>query len=189
MIKINFKWVLALLLFWVVNSACGVEYGTDFLESGNPGGWSESLKTFDEVWTVSSGDTFFYVDIWINNLPEELITAGFMITYDPSQMEILGTDVYDGTVLSGPWDSDMTNKLPNPSGQPGTYMVIVGNLGAISPDSGGDIPIARIKVVCNLSGDASITLRPIEHFDTVVGNSSTVYDSDITPHIVNIYPD
>jgi hypothetical protein len=171
---------------WMITPSFGVEYGADFLEPGNPGGWSESLKTFDEEWTTSPGDTV-YVDIWINDVPEKLITSGFMLTYDSSQMEILGADVYDGTVLTGSWDSDMTNKVANPSG-PGTYMVIVGNLSGVLPDASRDIPIARIKVVCGLSGDASMTLKTVTNFDTVVGNSAKVYDFEITPNTIIISP-
>jgi hypothetical protein len=183
--KFTFICVFSLIMTWMIKPVFGVEYGTDFLELGNPGGWSESKKTYDEVWTAQPNE-IVYVDIWIKNLPEKLITAGFMITSDQSQVNILSADVYDGTDLTGPWDSDMTNKVAHPSGA-NAYTIIVGNLGSVSPDSGGDIPIARIKVGCNVSDNASMTIRPIDNFDTVVGNSSTVYDSEIDPHTVTIY--
>lgn len=120
------------------------------------------------------------VDIRLSDVPEKLITSGFMLTYDPSQMEILGADVYDGSALSGPWDSDMTNKVANPSG-PGTYMVIVGNLGSVTPDGNSAINIARLHVNCTGNCDGTFTVTPVPNFDTNVGNSSTVYDGKMPP--------
>ncbi|RPI33121.1 MAG: HEAT repeat domain-containing protein [Nitrospiraceae bacterium] len=118
------------------------------------------------------------VDIRLSDVPEKLITSGFMIRYDPSQMNITGADVYDGSSLSGPWDSEMTNKVPNPSG-PGTYMVIVGNLGSVAPDQNDTINIARLYGSC--TGNCEFTIAPVPDFDTSVGNSSTVYDSKMGP--------
>ena len=118
------------------------------------------------------------VDIRLSDVPEKLITSGFMIQYDPSQMNITGADVYDGSSLSGPWDSDMTNKVPNPSG-PGTYMVIVGNLGSVAPDQNDTINIARLYGSC--TGNCEFTITPVPNFDTSVGNSSTVYDGKMGP--------
>ena len=125
------------------------------------------------------------VDIRLSDVPEKLITSGFMLTYDPSKMEILGADVYDGSVLSGPWDSDMTNKVANPSG-PGTYMVIVGNLGSVTPDDSSNINIARLRVNCTGSCDGSFTVTPVPNFDTMVGNSSTIYDSKMPPSVFRL---
>ena len=176
--------VFTLFMCCAVSAAFGVEYGADFLETGNPGGWSESLKTFDDVWTVSPGRTV-NMDIWINDLPEELITAGFQMEYDASLVSVSGCDVYDGS-LPGPWDGDMTTIVKNPSGT-SKYVVIVGNLGCVQPDTGGDIPIARIKFEGTSPGDAEFTFRPIEGFDSVVGgDSTTVFDSQIAPHIISI---
>ena len=79
--------VFTLFMCCMVSAAFGVEYGADFLETGNPGGWSESLKTFDEAWTVSPGRQV-NVDIWIKDLPEELITAGFQMEYDSSLLAV-----------------------------------------------------------------------------------------------------
>jgi len=118
------------------------------------------------------------VDIRLSDVPEKLITSGFMISYNPSQMNITNADVYDGSALSGPWDSDMTNKVPNPSG-PGTYMVIVGNLGSVEPDQNSNINIARLYGTC--TGNCEFTISPVPNFDTSVGNSSTVYDQKMTP--------
>ena len=121
------------------------------------------------------------VDIRLSDVPEKLLTSGFMLTYDPSQMEIIGADVYDGTALTGPWDSDMTNTVANPAGQLGKYMVIVGNLGSVAPDENGNINIARLRINCTGNCDGTFTVTPVPDFDTSVGNSSTVYDKKMPP--------
>ena len=121
------------------------------------------------------------VDIRLSDVPEKLITSGFMIRYDPSQMNITGADVYDGSSLSGPWDSDMTNTVANPAGQLGKYMVIVGNLGSVAPDENGNINIARLRINCTGNCDGTFTVTPVPDFDTSVGNSSTVYDKKMPP--------
>ena len=46
-------------------------YCKDFLEGGNPGGWTASLQTYDDEWTLGVGEEID-VDIWINDLPEAL---------------------------------------------------------------------------------------------------------------------
>jgi hypothetical protein len=79
----------------------------------------------------------------------------------------------------------MTTIVENPSGT-SKYVVIVGNLGCVQPDTGGDIPIARIKFEGTSPGDAAVTFRPIEGFDTVVGNSAKVYDSEIAPGTITL---
>jgi hypothetical protein len=182
--NISLKCVLTLILTLNVSLVFGIEYGTDFLEPGNPGGMSVSLKTFDEGWTVNCGTTFD-ADIWLIDVPEKLITAGFLIDFDESKISVVSAEVYDGS-LPGPWDADMTNKVPNPSG-PGTYMVIVGNLSSALPDAGDDIPIARIRFACTSTGDAAVTFTTVSDFDTVVGNSSTVYDNQIASKTVIIF--
>ena len=61
------------LITW---SAFAANYNADYLEDGNTGGWETSLKTFDEIITTVSGETFF-VDIWMRagslpiHLPED----------------------------------------------------------------------------------------------------------------------
>ena len=120
------------------------------------------------------------VDVRLSDVPEKLITGGFVINYDPAQMSILGADAYDGTGLTGPWDSAMTNKVANSSG-PGTYMVIVGNLASVAPDENSTINIARLHINCTGNCDAPITITPVPGFDTLVGNSSTVYDGKMPP--------
>ena len=48
--KISAICILLLIVGLVPNPAFAIEYCKDFLESGNPGGWTESLKTFDDEW-------------------------------------------------------------------------------------------------------------------------------------------
>ena len=71
----------------MVSPCFAIEYCKDFLESGNSGGWSASLKTFDDEWTMGVGDEVS-VDIWINDVPEVLVAAGFYLTYDPSLVTV-----------------------------------------------------------------------------------------------------
>ena len=117
------------------------------------------------------------VDIRVTDVPEKLLGGGFIISYDPSQLSIAGVDVYDGSALSGPWDKEMTSKVPNPKDMPGTYMVVVGNLSSVAPDENSTINIARARFNQTGSGDPQITISPIPEYDGFVGDSATVYDS------------
>lgn len=125
------------------------------------------------------------VDIRLTDVPEKLITGGFMINYDASQMKIVGVDVYDGSGLTGPWDSQMTNKVENPNG-PGTFMVVVGNLASVAPDENSNINMARARFQCTGSCDSAVSLTPVSGFDTIVGNSSNVYDSKMPQFTIPI---
>jgi hypothetical protein len=156
-------------------------YRIDVLEQGNPGGWEESLKTFDDETTIAQSETIA-MDIWLQEVPEPLITAGFWIAFDSSQMNIISTDVY-----SEPWDPGMSQTVVNPQG-PGSYMVTVGNLSSASPDTEGDIIVANVLFQCTSSDDVTITLTTIPNFDTVVGDSAEVYDAEIASHTVALYP-
>ena len=84
--------IFSLLLGFLSSPAYAIQYCKDFLENGNPGGLS-SLKTFDDELNVFS-DKEPEIDIWINDVPEPLITAGFWITYDPAFLGILDVQVF-----------------------------------------------------------------------------------------------
>jgi len=88
-------------------------------------------------------------------------------------------------LLSGPWDNEMSRKVANPDG-PGTYMVIVGNLGCVAPDENNSINIARLRVNCTGSCDGTFTVTPVPSFATMVGNSSTVYDDKMPPSVFRL---
>ncbi len=156
-------------------------YRIDVLEQGNPGGWEESLKTFDDETTIAQSETVG-MDIWLGDVAEPLITAGFWMEFDASQMDIISTDVY-----SQPWDSGMSQTVENPQG-PGSYMVTLGNLSSASPDGEDDIILAKVMFQCTSFDDVTVTLATIPNFDTVVGDSTGVYDSEIAPHTINFYP-
>ena len=181
--NLTFIALLALTAGLMGSPAFGVEYGTDFLEPGNPGGVSGSLKTFDDEWTLETGETVD-VDIWISELPEDMITAGFVVEYDESRVSIANTAVYDGS-RPGPWDGDMTTIVDDPA-KPGILAVIVGNLSCIDPDASGDLAIARVTFECISPEDAQVTVKPVSDFDTVVGCKGAVYDPQIAFHSITI---
>ncbi len=171
-----------------VASTVQISFCKDFLEPGNPGGWGTSLKTFEEEWTLTQGEAVD-IDIWINDIPQNLLTGGFWMTYDPAAVNILSVDVYNGSVFPGPWDSNFTSVVPDPEG-PGTYFIAAARFGCVvSPDVDGDIIIGRVR----LQGEADytetlITISSIPDFDETVGCSPTVvYDPSIIPNTMTIH--
>jgi len=106
--KLLVIFVLALTL--MARPCFGIHYCQDFLEPGNPGGWGFSLKTFDDEWILGVGEEVD-VDIWINDVPMELISAGFWIVYDPSMVSIVSVDIYNAFDLPGPWNPDLSVKV------------------------------------------------------------------------------
>jgi len=130
-----------LIVFFVsgIASAQTYSYCKDFLEGGNPGGWTASLQTYDDEWTLGVGEEVD-TDIWINDLPESIITGGAWLVYDPAQISVVNVDVYElgspGT--PGPWDPGFTTLIPDAGGA-GTYFIACGNFGTVSPGPGGDI--------------------------------------------------
>lgn len=171
--------VITLFLVCMASFSAAVEYGTDLLEKGNPGGNTASLKTFDQKGNKDAGKEIT-MDVWMKDVPEDLITAGFFLTCDASKVNIVKVEVYDGSTLPGPWDSAMTRQQSNPGG-PGTYMVFTGNLGCVKPDKKGDILVARVQYSCQEKCNKPIEIKPIKDFDTVVGCNGKVYDGSIKP--------
>ena len=174
-------------LFWVVlalisGPAFAIEYRMDLLETDNPGGWSASKKTFDTKW-IKDQKKEVSADIWLHDVPEPLIAAGFYMHYDPSKVSLTAVDIYDGSALPGPWVGGMTKKVQDASG-PGTYQVFCIHMSNATPDKNGDIIIAKVHFLCNDKCDTPITITAISipGFDTIVGgNSSHVYDAEIKP--------
>lgn len=137
-------------------------FAIDYTEQGTPG---------------SSGEV--EVDIRLNDVSEELISAGFSINYDPSNVSIISADVYDGSSLPGPWDPGMTRIVKDADG-PGTYMVGCGNLGNVSPDGDSNVNLAKIRFTCKGDCNNPITISTISGLDTIVGgNNGHVYDPNI----------
>jgi hypothetical protein len=185
----NFS-VIAVFVFIVscmVSPAYGAEYGTDFLEPGNPGGVSGSLKTFDEERPISVGETFS-IDIWAADIPETIISSGFEMFYNPAQVSLVSVAAYDGEDRAGPWDGTVTVKLPDAYG-PGSYVLEVVQLGICpAPDAGGDIIIARVTFQCLASGSSDISVQAVDNFNTTVGCTSfVVYDSQMGTHTITIF--
>lgn len=178
---------LLFLLLGTVSSASGIEFAIDQLEKGNPGGNTASLKTFDQKSTKDAGKEIVF-DVWMKDVPEELIGAGFWLYYDPSKVSIVKIDVYDGTVLPGPWDSSMSKQAAD-SGGPGTYSVFVCTFNCVKPDKKGDIIIARVKCICQDKCTKPIEIKriAIPDFDAVVGCNGKVYDATIKPATFTIH--
>jgi hypothetical protein len=189
--KLVLVWEVLLVLSLLSGSAMAqISFCKDFLESGNPGGWSGSLKTWDEHVSSCPGAQT-EIDIWLNDVPEPLLTAGFWIAYDSPGIDIEDVLIYDGSDLPGPWNPGFTIKVPEPDG-PGTYLISVGGWLTppyipIIPDSEDDIIIGKILVrSISYPGQYSMTLSTFPGLDTVVGESSTVYDSQMIPNTITL---
>jgi hypothetical protein len=171
---------IAIILNLIGSSVFAISYCLDFLEGGNPGGMTTGLKTCDTVnpVAVATGDTFA-VDVWASDVPEALLSSGFMIEYNPSQLKITNVQAYDGIDITGPWNGYSTFKSPDVSG-PGSYMVALLQLGCALPDEGGDIILAKVTFQCLAVGTTTITIQPVpaDGFETTVGCASgTNYDT------------
>lgn len=180
--KLSIICALLLILGLISGPAFAIEYRIDILEPGNPGGWTASLKTFENKWMKEKSKEVA-VDIWLHDVTEPLISGGFWIKYDPSKVSIAGVDVYDGSVLPGPWDRGLTKNVPDADG-PGTYKVFCINMGNVTPDKKGDIIIAKVRFLCKKKCDTPITISTVitPGFDTIVGgNSGQVFDPKIKP--------
>ena len=183
------KLMIVCLITWmslalVSHSVYAIEYGIDVLEPGNPGGWTMSAKTWDNEWSMAVTEET-YVDVWLKNVPAQLISGGFSIEYNPEQVSIVSVDLYDHHDLPGPWD-DNSLKLPNVPG-PGFYWVFLGGL--VSPDLDSDIIVGRIQFRAEAAGDAAITIfiDGEDTFDSIVGRSGTRYDPLIPPNTFTVY--
>jgi hypothetical protein len=184
--NITFLTVFALIACGMISPAFGVGYGTDFLEPGNPGGVSGSLKTFDDEWTIGVGETFS-IDVWAADIPETIISSGFEMFYNPAQMRLVSVQAYDSEDIAGPWDSATTTKVADPYG-PGSYWIALAQLGCVPPDKTGDVIIARVTFRCLTTGSSQITFQTAESFDTTVGcNSAFVYDPQMDTHAITIF--
>lgn len=180
--KLSVICVLAFFLGFLSSSVFAIQYCKDFLEVGNPGGWGTSPKTFDDTWLLCFVDEEIELDVWINDAPEPLVQAGFWMTYDPSFVSVVDVDVYDGTDLPGPWDPATKITIVDPDS--GTCFAAVASLTSVPPDADGDIIIAKVRFRSESMPGSEITVFPIPEFDTIVGESSTVFDPGIIPNTI-----
>jgi hypothetical protein len=187
--KRSISFALLLVLTWAVSSASGIEYAVDQLEKNNPGGSTASLKTFDKKGIKDTGKELT-VDIWLKDIPEELISAGFWLSYDPDKVSIVKVEMYDGKTVPGPWDSEMTRYHANPNG-PGTYSAFTCNLGCVKPDKKGDVIVGRVHLKCADKCTKPIEIKSIaasiKDFDSVVGCNGKLYDAAAKPATFTIH--
>ena len=125
-----FSTCLLMLGLLVGSASAQISYCKDVLEDGNPpnegtcdvvGGVCTSdldcfdgaftclkptFKTWDETWTMGAGETI-EMDIWLNNAPEAMLTAGVFITYETALIDIVSV-VPNDTNNAGQWDGGGT---------------------------------------------------------------------------------
>ena len=175
--------VFTLLVGLFSRSVFAIQYCKDLLEPGNTGGWETSLKTFDEEWRVCHG-IILELDIWINDVPEPLFTAGFYLTASNLDVNFIDVEVYDDNDLPGPWQPGFSNVITD--NNEGFVFAAVGNLQSPAPPDGdGDIIIAKVRFEVPCMTQTYLTISTIPDFDTVVGESSTVYP--ITPNTIMVW--
>lgn len=159
-----------------------ISYCKDFLEGGNPGGGSASLKTFDDTWTLTPGNSV-EMDIWVNDVPETLLTGDCYITYDPALVSLTNVMSYD-TQNGGPWDPGFTHSFEI---SPGQWRLGVASYSCVTPDGDGDIILVKATFECQDDGNTTITVSTIPGFDTVAGCQGSIYDPQITSNTVTIF--
>ena len=159
-------------------------YRIDVLEPGNNGGWEESLKTFDDEWTIPQSETV-EVDIWLHDVTQELLTAGFWIEYNPEQVSIETVKAYDGSTFTGPWDPGFTNIIPEADG-PGTFFVACGQFSCVDPKE-DDVILGRLLLQYSSTNDSTLTIQTIPGFDTIVQCPEGVLDQETTPYILTLH--
>ena len=166
-----------LILLLSASTCLAIGFSKAIVARSSPGTDSNSLKTWEDEWMMAEGDSV-QIDINLSDVPEPLITGGLMIEYDPTQMSIVSANINEGS-----WDQGMSNIIYRDGG---TIIITAGNLSTVSPDENGDISIANIQFECVDTCDGAITIKTIPGFDSVVGNSSGVYDDDIIPNYFDL---
>jgi len=132
----------------------------DILEPGNPGGWENSLKTWDVVYTVTVGDTVEF-DVWLSDTGNGFWEASYFAAYVPTQLSIFGVEAYDGVSLPGPWDPEEVLIDHHIYGSDAYCLVDLYNLDCAQPDSNGHMILARGWIESKACGDATIVFSDI----------------------------
>lgn len=186
--KFFFVCVFMLTLGLLSSPVFALQYCKDFLESCNPGGSLLSFKTFDESYTVGVGETF-EIDIWLNDVPQPLISGGVYLLMDSTLGTVTDIVVADGNEQPGQWDSGATSETPNPSGL-GSYVLTIGQFAGdgAEPDADGDILIGTATVESFSEGglQIAVSIIPTPGYDTWMDWDGTVYDSQIAPNTITI---
>ena len=112
-----------------------------------------------------------------------LIQAGFWLAYDPTQASIGEVVIYDWD-HGGPWDPGFSVLVP-PDPLLGYFWIVVGNFDTVPVDL--PIPICDIELFCEGPGQSQITKSTIPAFDTVLGDDTTVWDSQIADGIIDLW--
>jgi hypothetical protein len=112
-----------------------------------------------------------------------LIQAGFWLVWDPIQVslgEVIPADLNHG----GPWDPGWSIPIP-PEPLLGRYLIVVGNFDPVPVDL--PIPICDVELCCEGPGQSQLTISTIPDFDTVLGDDLTVWDSQLTNGIIDLW--
>jgi hypothetical protein len=112
-----------------------------------------------------------------------LIQAGFWLVYDPDHLTIGDVIPWDWE-HGGPWDPGFYVLIP-PDPLLGIFYIVVGNFDAVPV--GLPIPICDIELCCEGPGQSQITISTIPAFDTVLGDDTTVWDSQIADGIIDLW--
>ena len=160
MTKLSMLCAVVLVLMPLSVSAQHVDRYVDILEPGNPGGWENSLKTWDFEYSMNVGDTIEF-DVWLSDTGDGFMEASYWAVYDPSQLGMFGVVAYDGVSFPGPWDPEMHNIFPDAWGQEAYYYVDLFSYDCLQPDSDGQMIIARGWIESKSCGDATIRFQDI----------------------------
>ena len=174
------------------NSAAGYDFmfHADFLESVNPGGWSYSLKTFEDEYILNVGSTVEF-DIWVHDVPlyEGILSAALWIEYNPSEITIISVDVYDGVHgPPGPWDPGFTNIVTDPYYTDAYAVYTAAFYPCALPDSDEDLIIAKVSLYSSAPGDTSITFKHIPGtFEPTLWGCDVGREYWAIPHTITIH--
>jgi hypothetical protein len=182
--KLSAIWIFFVVFALTSGTAFAIGYCKDITPTNPPD------KTFEDEWIGIVGEEI-EIDIYLNDLPETLLTAGVFIPAYDFPIEITAVQVYDGVNgPPGPWDPAATFNCWTLCAGPPPLPVIVtvaNPLGAV-PDEDGDIIVCRIRIRFHEEGDYNIMVSTVLGVDTVMGfETSTVYDPQIIPNTVTVH--
>lgn len=112
-----------------------------------------------------------------------LVQAGFWLVYDPDQVTIGDVIPLDWN-HGGPWDPGFSVLIP-PDPLLGIFYIVVGNFDTVPVDL--PIPICDIELCCEGPGQSQITISTFPEFDTVLGDDTTVWDSQIADGTIDLW--